>query len=672
MTVTPQNSHDVAAIVKARTYDPLPDSPQTEVADQTWYALPGQWELGLLHRLVREGFAAACDVEFAANYGALQSSARFRIAGTAGNLLIRTTGRITRTEGATIKLGTGGLAAVEPAATGVWTLGLEAGPGVPAGFTVIEGSPVFVEAIDSAVGLVPAGTALGATSTPPHEIRNPIHELRMTKEGALWVLPAEVLGRVVITSDKKPRIFGGESREEAAAGHSEEQHHEVQLRADGRWESTYELGLRYLSVRDTTATEVLVQARSYPVNRRGSFACSDQRLTDIWVTSAYTLRQCAQGMIVDGIKRDRMPWMGDLALGVLGFAHAFGDPKIIERGLVALGQNRSGYINGIVDYSLWWLICTASYARYFDATEYLRAHADHIHAFTAKLADEADDRGVLRPHPGDDAYAKPVFIDWQVQVDPERDNSALQLLWYWALDSAASVLRVTGHPGAGTWETLAKRLRATLFDTAWDHSSKSWREYLDSSPSDFPYPNLFALASGIMGGTDTSGVSQVLRDGPRTRTPFITAFALDALARSGNQGAAVEAIRALWGSMLDAGATTFWEEFHEDGAGAYEMYGRPFGKSLCHAWAGGPAQLLPEIVCGIRPVGPGWSTFEVRPHLGDLGWAASITPVPGGEITVIATPEQTTVRVPAGHTLLHDRSRYQGPQRVDFDPQSRL
>lgn len=664
MTAIPQNSHDVAAIVRARTYDPLPDIPHKEIADRDWYALPGQWELGLLHRLVREGFAAACDVEFAANYGALRSSARFRISGSAGNLVIRTTGRITQTEGATIKLGTQGLAAVEPAAAGVWTLGVEAEPGVPAGFTVIEGAAVFVEAVGGASNLSPAGKAPGTTSIPPHEMRNPIHELRMTQQSGLWVLPAEVLGRVVITSDEQPRIFGGESREEAAAGHNEEQHHEVGLRADGRWESTHELGLRYLSVRDTTATEVIVEARTYPVNRRGSFACSDHRLTDIWVTSAYTLRQCAQGMIVDGIKRDRMPWMGDLALGVPGFAHAYGDPQIIERGLVALGQNRSGYINGIVDYSLWWLICTASYARYFDATEYLRAHADHIHAFTATLAGEADDRGVLRPQPGEDAYGKPIFIDWQVKIDAGRDNSALQLLWYWALESAASVLRMAGHPGAGTWEALAKRLRGTLFDAAWDDTSKSWREYQDASPNDFPYPNLFAVTSGIMQGTDASGVSRVLRDGPRTRTPFITAFALDALARSGNPGAAVRAIRSLWGSMLDAGATTFWEEFHEEGAGLYEMYGRPFGKSLCHAWAGGPAQLLPEIVCGVRPLGPGWSSFEVRPHLGDLEWAASNTPVPGGCITVIAIPGEATVEVPAGHTLVHDGKRHHGPQKV--------
>lgn len=174
----------------------------------------------------------------------------------------------------------------------------------------------------------------------------------------------------------------------------------MRRRADGRWESVHELGLRYLTVHDAEADEVVVEARAFPVARRGAFACSDEVLTDVWIGSAYTLRQCTHGLILDGIKRDRMPWMGDLAVSVPASAYAFPDAEVAERGLVALGQNPTGYVNGILDYSLWWLICTAEYARHFDADAYLAANADRVDAVVRALAAEAGDDGVLRPRPG--------------------------------------------------------------------------------------------------------------------------------------------------------------------------------------------------------------------------------------------------------------------------------
>ncbi|TDC76801.1 alpha-L-rhamnosidase C-terminal domain-containing protein [Streptomyces hainanensis] len=668
-TTTPVTPADIARLTRARTYDPLPDDPAHEPFTQRWFALPGQWELGVLHRLVREGIAAACDVEFAPNFGRPVRVAHFRVVNRppGSGLLVRATGTLHAGSGVTLADAGDGAVRVLATGTGPWGFGVETdGPG-PAGVTVVgDGGATAFDVSADGVAWEPAAVGFGTPTTPPHELRNPVHRLPMRREGDLYALPAEVLGRVVIRCAGVPRIFAGESREEAAAGHDEEQYHDLRRRPDGRWESVHELGLRYLAVHDAEVASVEVAARAHPLRRRGAFACSDDRLTDIWVTSAYTLRQCAHGLIVDGVKRDRMPWMGDLALGAPASAYAFGDPELVERGLVALGRNTSGHVNGIVDYSLWWLVCTATFTRYFDAGTYPRRHAPHLHAFVERLAAETDPDGVLRPTPGDDAYAKPIFIDWGVEVDPERDSTALQLLWYWALESAGGVLRTAGHPGWRRWTDLAGRLRRTLHDRAWDPGAGAWREYLGPSRADSPYPNLFAVASGVMGEEVPPGVARVLLDGPRTRTPFVTAFALDALARAGHPDAAVERVRRLWGGMLDADATTFWEEFHEPDAGRYEMYGRPFGKSLCHAWAAGPARLLPEIVCGLRPTGPGWSTFTVEPELGRLHWAGAVVPVPGGEIGVVVTRERLRVDVPAGHTLVRDGREYPGPRSIAF------
>ena len=39
-----------------------------------------------------------------------------------------------------------------------------------------------------------------------------------------------------------------------------------------------------------------------------------------------------------------------------------------------------------------------------------------------------------------------------------------------------------------------------------------------------------------------------------------------------------------WGGMLKEGATSFWEKYNpeETGIRHLAMYGRPYGKSLCH------------------------------------------------------------------------------------------
>ena len=44
------------------------------------------------------------------------------------------------------------------------------------------------------------------------------------------------------------------------------------------------------------------------------------------------------------------------------------------------------------------------------------------------------------------------------------------------------------------------------------------------------------------------------------------------------------------------------------------MYGDPYGKSLCHAWAASPIYLLARYFVGLRPLSPGGAAYEARPE----------------------------------------------------------
>ena len=59
-------------------------------------------------------------------------------------------------------------------------------------------------------------------------------------------------------------------------------------------------------------------------------------------------------------------------------------------------------------------------------------------------------------------------------------------------------------------------------------------------------------------------------------------------------------IARIWGRMLYAGATSFWET--EDGADAFDQAG-----SLCHGWSAMPVYFYYAYGLGVRPVKPGFA-----------------------------------------------------------------
>lgn len=588
-----------------------------------WYYVPHDYELGVLDQLVRRGRAANRHVDYAGNYGRCSPAAEFRFDDEIRRVSPESDG--------------------EPPVLGVQSA-----------------RPVEVRV--GAGDWRPAVAIEGAADEPPHRALEPVSVEPLTVTDGLWCTPAPVLGRLVFRCAATPVVVSGESREEALADPATaETRHEVIRQPDGSWATVHELGFRFARIDAPGVSDVRVEARRHPVVRRGSFSCSDPTLTRIWSVSAETLHLCMQGLMIDGIKRDRMPWMGDQALNTLSNAYAFGDSAIARAGLIALGSPSEGYVNGIADYSLWWLINTAFLAMTSDASAYLRAEGDHIHAFTERLADDAGEDGLFRPTPTGEDFLKPVFIDWGVDTPADRVSTALQVLWYWALTSAADVLGTIGHHGAERWRELAQRVATTLHSSARDGGL--WREFVDSESAVSVYPAFLAVLAGLDNG-DT--IREQLTTTARVGTPFMTGFLLLALVRLGESATAVERIREHWGGMLRAGASTFWEEFADPDRSPYEMYGRPFGKSLCHAWASGPAALLPDAIVGLRPLADGWTRFAVAPQLGTLDWAHATVPAPQGDISVQVRGRLVRVEVPAGAVLVTSSSEHAGPAVVEW------
>jgi hypothetical protein len=134
---------------------------------------------------------------------------------------------------------------------------------------------------------------------------------------------------------------------------------------------------------------------------------------------------------------------------------------------------------------------------------------------------------------------------------------------------------------------------------------------------------------------------------------FYGYFVLQARAAAGDIAGCLELIRRYWGTMLDFGATTFWEDFDLDWTldaagidqlvpnGKKDIHGdfgnycyKGFRHSLCHGWAAGPTAWLSEHVLGVTPLEPGCRLVKLAPKLGDLEWAMGAFPTPFGPITL--------------------------------------
>jgi len=126
---------------------------------------------------------------------------------------------------------------------------------------------------------------------------------------------------------------------------------------------------------------------------------------------------------------------------------------------------------------------------------------------------------------------------------------------------------------------------------------------------------------------------------PKITTPYMRFYELEALCAMGEQSYVLKEMKDYWGGMLSLGATSFWEEYNpaKKGAEHYAMYGRPFGKSLCHAWGASPNIEFFRTVLGIDSYAPGFRKIKIEPHLGDLANVSGEIPHPNGKVAVAYT-----------------------------------
>lgn len=385
----------------------------------------------------------------------------------------------------------------------------------------------------------------------------------------------ELLARVEVHSASRPQFGCGESLSELEnhdAAHFE-QSLELRESAPGIWTTPQPLAFRYLRVEAGSPVEVVCRAVFAPAQYRGAFA-ADPELTRIWMHAAYTLRICRYHFLIDGVKRDRLPWVGDLALSLLANAYAFGDPEPVRRTLAVLGRAgiREQHLNGIVDYSLWFLICHDLYQLYWRMPHSSNSSGEKLTDHIEVLLARSEETGFL-PSEGSWLFHRlgevpegeraPDPVPLGAQSGAEADGTA------WRTANCGT-LRGTGRTpeGAAVPDGVRRGARTFL------RNSRRTRLRL-LPPSEFPGDP----GRAAFGGTAAPGRRRAARRRTSAgRNPVHGRGRNLGASQAGASLAGIERIRRIWGGMLKQGASTFFEAYREgaEGEELYSFYGRPF------------------------------------------------------------------------------------------------
>lgn len=335
-----------------------------------------------------------------------------------------------------------------------------------------------------------------------------------------------------------------------------------------------------------------------------SSACQQRRLDDplldkIYTVSLKTLQNCMQTVFEDGPKRDRRLWMGDLRLEALANYASFRNYSLVKRCLYLFGGSRfpDGRVSACVftepepeaddtflfDYAMMYPVTLEEYLRETNDAEAL----EDLYEIAMKQIEyglsQCNENNLLNPQ-----AVKDTFIDWNEELDK---TACAQGVLIYAMDYAVSLAeRRKDTPRASHLRLRQTALREAARKAFWSEE----HPYFLSNGQASPASQVWMVLSGVSTleqSVSAMGQAAILgRDVPM-QTPYLHHYYVEALLKAGLQDEAVSHLKAYWGSMLEAGADTFWEAWdpeHPD----FSPYGGTAINSYCHAWSCGPAYIL--------------------------------------------------------------------------------
>lgn len=514
---------------------------------------------------------------------------------------------------------------------------------------VAHGSGIYVPA---------ASWNFNSMETPPSSYHLITKEQRPGREkDGLYDFGKETFGYLKVKGLKgRIHIYYGESAEEAL----DKEHCETLdiLSEGGKLDSK---AFRYVYIEkepDSSFEEVLMDYEYAPFDteRSGSFRCSDEELNHIWDVAAYTMDLTTREFFMDGIKRDRWTWSGDAIQSYLMNYYLRFDTECVKRTIRQLrGKDPvTAHVNTIMDYTFYWFKSIYDYYLYTADIAFVREMWPRMVTLMDYVEGRLNEDGMAEGQADDW-----IFVDW---VDfPMHKRGTLcfeQILLMKAMETMAVCSKLLNIKT--DYRVKSESLRNKIKQTFWSYEQKAYYHAIEDGKINkqiTKFANMFAILYGLAYEEERHEIMQSVMLNPvidPITTPYMRFYELETLCIDGLQEQVLQEMKAYWGGMLRKGATSFWEKYNpeEKGTQHLAMYGRPYGKSLCHAWGASPIYLIGKYFLGVRPTKPGYEEYEVHPTLGGLKWMEGDVPTPFGKIHVKMNTHEISVQSDGGHGTL--------------------
>ena len=462
-------------------------------------------------------------------------------------------------------------------------------------------------------------------------------------------------------------IIYGESREEANSDSEAITLDRLQFDKAVNQDSVMPLSKAFRYVKLETSPAITVDSVSMlyeyaDIKDKGSFRCSDTLINHIYDIAKYTLHLNTREFFIDGIKRDRWVWSGDAYQSYLMNYYLMNDDETVKRTIYALrGKDPvTSHINTIMDYTFYWFLSIYDYYLYSGDTAFIQQNYPRMQTLMDYCLSRRNKDGLMEGLPGDW-----IFIDWADGLSKQGEVSFEQVLFCRSLETMALCAGINKDTaGIHQYNQLAKDMKQKLFNYYWNDNKKALvhsRINGVTTNNVTRYANMFGIFFNYFSPQQQQEIKDhvLLNESvQKITTPYMRFYELEALCALGEQQYVLQQMKDYWGGMLKLGATSFWEEYNpsKQGAEHYAMYGRAFGKSLCHAWGASPIYLLGKYYLGISPISPGYATYTIQPSLGGLKWMEGQVPTPHGNIALWCNTHQLKVKAPAGKGILRLQS----------------
>ena len=264
-----------------------------------------------------------------------------------------------------------------------------------------------------------------------------------------------------------------------------------------------------------------------------TYSGDDKLIKNIFEVAKRTVDLCAgQDYLWDGVKRDRLVWIGDSHPEMLALTAMYGRLKVIERSLDFI-KNQTPlpkWMNNIPMYSMWWIIILADYCKETGDLNYLEKQSDYLIGLVEQISRCVRDDGAL-----DYPF---YFVDWPSSNQPD-EGEGVRAINIMAMKRAIEIFDLLGIDKSVAEKTLENLLKKKI-----------------SVIKSKQVAGLKYFATEL----DESDKSLLVNGGAAGMSTFMSYYILKAVA-SFDKDAAINMMKEYYGTMLDKGATTFFEDF---------------------------------------------------------------------------------------------------------------